>query len=81
LGSRLRQRACKVAGQEGSSGVMPHALGSVRECEGIDPHTPKGSPTLGVGVPMESRMFREQFQGPKLNGLRSSLYHQKALGT
>jgi len=42
----------KVAGQEGSLGGRPHAPGSVRECEGIDPHTPKGTPTLGVGVPM-----------------------------
>jgi hypothetical protein len=24
--------------------------GSARECEGIDLHTPKGTPTLGVGV-------------------------------
>jgi len=62
-------------GQEGSPGVMPHAPGSVRECEGIDPHTPKGTPTLGVGVHVDSRMFREQFERPKLNVLKSYLYH------
>jgi len=32
---------------------MSHAPRSARECEGIDPHTPKGTPTLGVGVPMD----------------------------
>jgi len=38
---------------------MPHAHGGARECEGIGPHTPKGTPTLGVGVSMDSQMFRE----------------------
>jgi hypothetical protein len=26
---------------------MSHVLGSARESEGIDPHIPKGTPTLG----------------------------------
>jgi hypothetical protein len=30
---------------------MSHVPGSARECEGIDPHIPKGTPTLGVGIP------------------------------
>jgi len=29
-----------------------HTLESVRECEGLSPHTPKWIPTLGVGVPI-----------------------------
>jgi len=37
-------------GQERSLGIMSHAPRSAKECEGIDPHTPKGTPTLGVGV-------------------------------
>jgi len=37
-----KARGCKVAGQEGSLGGRPHAPRSVRQCEGIDPHTPKG---------------------------------------
>jgi len=41
-------RACKVAGQEGSPKVTPHALGSVRNCEGMNFHTPKGASTLGI---------------------------------
>jgi hypothetical protein len=36
---------------------MSHAPGSARECEGIDLHTLKGTPTLGVGVPMDLRIF------------------------
>jgi len=27
-------------------GIMPHVPGSARECEGMDLHTPKGTPTL-----------------------------------
>ncbi len=41
-------RACKVAGQKGSLGVTLHAPGSIRECEGMKLHTPKGVSTLGV---------------------------------
>jgi hypothetical protein len=28
-------------------------FGSVRECDGMNPHTSKWTPTLGVGIPME----------------------------
>jgi len=70
LGLTTKARACKVAGQEGSLGIMMHAPGSARECEGIDPHTPKG-----IGVLVDFQMFREKLQGAKPNGLRSSLYH------
>jgi len=46
-----KARGCKVAGQERSPGAMSHVPGSARECEEIDPHIPKGTPTLGVGIP------------------------------
>jgi len=52
-------RVCKVAGQEGSLGVTPHALESVEKCEGMNLHTPKGASTLGVGVSMDSQIFRK----------------------
>jgi len=29
------------------------------KCEGMNPHTPKGASTLGGGLPMDSRMFKE----------------------
>jgi len=31
-------------------GVTPHALGSVGKCEGMNPHTSKGTCTLGVRI-------------------------------
>jgi hypothetical protein len=75
LGSQPRQGGCKVVGQEGSPGIMPHAPRSAKECEGIDSDIPKGTPTLGVGVPVDSQMFKEQFQGSKPNGSRNFFYH------
>jgi hypothetical protein len=47
-------RVCKGAGQKWSSRVTFHILGSVGECEGMNPHTPKWVPTLGVKVLMNS---------------------------
>jgi hypothetical protein len=75
LGFATKTRACKVKSQEGNPGVMPHALGSVGKCERMNPHTSKGAFTLGVGMPVDSQIFRERSQGSKLNGLKSSLYH------
>jgi hypothetical protein len=66
---------CKVASQEGSPGVTPHAPESVGECEGNNLHTPKWAPTLGIGVPVDYQIFKERVQRSKSNGLRSSLYH------
>jgi hypothetical protein len=60
--------------------ILPRVLESVREYEGVNPHTPKATPTWGDGVLVDSQNFREQLQGPKLNGLWRSLYHWKALG-
>jgi len=45
-----KARVCKGVGQEGNSKVTSHALGNVRKCEGMNPHTPKWAPTLGIGV-------------------------------
>ncbi len=47
LGLTTKARACKVASQE-------KKLGNERNCEGMNPHTPKGASTLGVGVSMDS---------------------------
>jgi hypothetical protein len=47
-----KARACKVAGQE----KKPR---SERKCEGMNPHTLKGVSTLGVGILLDSQMFRE----------------------
>ncbi len=60
LGLATKARACKVVGQKGSPGVMSHAFGNVGKCEGMNLHTPKGASALGVGVPMDSQIFRER---------------------
>jgi len=49
--------------------------------EGVNPHTPKGASTLGIGVPVDSQIFKEQWQGSKPNGLRNSIYHWKFFRT
>jgi len=59
FGLTTKAKGYKVEGQEGNLGVIPHAPRSARECEGINLHTPKGIPTLGVGVLVDSRMFRK----------------------
>jgi hypothetical protein len=60
FGLATKSRAYKVVGQKGSPGVMPHALGNVGKCEGMNPHTSKGTSTLGVEVPVDSQNFRER---------------------
>jgi hypothetical protein len=69
LGLTTKVKGLQGCGPKGSPRVTSHTPGSVRKCEGVKPHTPKATPTLGDGVPMESQNFREQFQGSKLNGL------------
>jgi hypothetical protein len=69
LGSRLRQKGLQGCGPKGSLGVTSETPGSARECEGVSLHTPRATPTLGEGVPVDSQNFREQFEGSKLNGL------------
>jgi hypothetical protein len=79
LGLVTKARACKSASQEGSPRVTFPIPGSAKECEGMNLHNPKGTSTLGVGVSMDSQIFRERLQGSKLIGLRCYLYHWKAL--
>ncbi len=50
---------------------------SAIECEGKNPHTPKWTPMLGVGVAVDSWMSREWLQESKHNGLKNFLYHWK----
>ncbi len=59
LGLTTKARACKSVGQEGSLGFTFHALGSAKECEGMNPHTLKKTPILGVGVPVDFQIFKE----------------------
>ncbi len=78
LGSRPRQKGLQGCGPKGSPGVTSGTPGSVGKCEGMNPHTPKVTPALGDGVPVDSRNFRDRFEGSNLNGLWRSLYQWKA---
>jgi len=75
-----KARACKGVGQEGSSGVTFHVLGSVGKCEGMNSHTSKWTSTLRVRISMDSQIFKEELKGSKPIGLRSSSYNWKAFG-
>jgi hypothetical protein len=48
---------------------------------GMNPHTPKWTLILGVRVPMHFWILKKWFQGSKVIGLRTSLYHWKPLKT
>ncbi len=52
--------ATKAKGLQGcrpreSLGITSHTPGSVGKCEGVNLHTPKATPTLGDGIPVDSR--------------------------
>jgi hypothetical protein len=47
----------------------------VGECEGMNPHTPKWTPILGIGILMDSEILKEWFERPKFIGLKISFYH------
>jgi len=63
LGLTIKARAYKGVVQEWSLGVTFHAPKSVGKCEGMNPHTPKWSPTLGVEILMDSKTFKRWLQG------------------
>jgi hypothetical protein len=64
-------QGCRLIGKPESEG----------KCERMNPHTPKGTSTLGVKVLVDSGVFREQMQGLKLIGLKIFLYHWKPVKT
>jgi hypothetical protein len=75
FGLTTKARAYGGAGQQWSPKVTFHVFGSIGECEGMNPHTPKWVPTLGVGVPMDSWIYKGRLQGSKFIRLKSYLYH------
>ncbi len=56
-----------------------HIPKNARECEGMNPHTPKWTFTLGVRIWMDSQIFKKWFERSKFIGLNSFLYHWKYL--
>jgi len=67
LGLVTKARICKGAGQEWSLGVTFHVPRSVGECEGMNLHTLKWAPTLGVGSPDGFPNFQRAISGVKTN--------------
>jgi len=47
FGLATKAKGLQGCGPRGSSGVTSHTPGSVKKCEGVNPHTPKATPTLG----------------------------------
>jgi hypothetical protein len=54
LGLATKTRACKRARQERDMGGTSCTLGSEGKCERMNLHTPKATPTWGIGVPKDS---------------------------
>jgi hypothetical protein len=81
FGLSTKAKAYKGANQQWSLRVTFHVPGNVKKCEGMNPHTPKWVPTLGVGVPMDSQNFKGQLQESKLIELKSYLYQWKVFKT
>jgi hypothetical protein len=79
FGLATKAKGLQGCGPKGSPGVTSGTPGSVGKREGMNPHTPKATPALGDGLPVDSRNFRDRFEGSNLNGLWSSLYQWKAL--
>jgi hypothetical protein len=76
LGLATKVRACKGVGQEGSPRITSHAPRNVGKCEGMNLHTPKWTPTLGVGVSMDSWIFKKRL-GAKTHWIEEFLILSK----
>jgi hypothetical protein len=66
-------KACKDAGQKGIPGVTLHAPMSAKECEGMNLHTPKWTPILGVGVPNGFPSLERAIAGVKIHWMEALL--------
>jgi hypothetical protein len=60
LGLRPRQRHGKMRVNN-----HIHTLRNARKCKGMSPHTPKWTPTLGIGVPMDFESSDSDLKGKK----------------
>jgi hypothetical protein len=79
FGLVTKAKGLQGCGPKGSLRVTSGTPGSVGKCEGVNPHTPKATPALGDEVPVDTRNFKDRFEGSNLNGLWRSLYQWKAL--
>jgi hypothetical protein len=63
LGLVTKAKGLRGCGPRRSLGVTSHAPGSVEKCEGVNPHTPKATPTLGEGIPVDSQTSGSHLRG------------------
>jgi len=54
LGSQPRQGFARGRDKRETREAIFYTPGSARECERMNPHIPKATPTWGVGVPKDS---------------------------
>ncbi len=59
FGLATKAKGLQGCGPRGSPGVTSETPENVGECEGVGLHTPKATPKLGEGVPMDSRWTLE----------------------
>jgi hypothetical protein len=60
FGLTTKAKACEGAGQERSLGVTFCVLEIIEKSEGMNHHIPKWTLTLGVGVRMDSQIFKRK---------------------
>jgi hypothetical protein len=65
LGSWPRQRGLWGCGPRGTPGSHITCSQEWKECEGMNPHTPKWIPMVGVGVPKGLPNFQSAIKGVK----------------
>ncbi len=58
FGFVTKARFYKVTSQKGSLGIAFHAPGNAKECEGVNPHTPKWILTLPSELPLWKLKFQ-----------------------
>jgi len=63
FGLTTKAKGLQGCGPRESPGVTSHTPGSVGKCEGMNPHTPKATPTLGDGVPVNFQTSKSNFKG------------------
>jgi len=54
FGPLTKAKGLQGCGPRKNPGVTSHTPESVGKCEGVNLHTPRATPTLGDGVPVDS---------------------------
>jgi hypothetical protein len=81
LGFTTKARPCKGVGQKRSPGITFHVPENVGKCEGMNPPHSQVKSHFGNWSPNGLPNFHRMILRSKPIGLKTSLYHWKALGT